>query len=49
MKIFGINFNVAPSEKKPFTIAICDFKKIWVLTVSKTESLLPPRYQGAVN
>ena len=49
MKIFGINFNAAPSEKKPFTIAICDFKKIWVLTVSKIESLLPPRYQRAVN
>ena len=49
MKIFGINFNAAPSEKKLFTIAICDFKKIRVLTVSKIESLLPPRYQRAVN
>lgn len=49
MKIFGVNFNTAPSEKKPFTIAICDFKKICVITVSKIESLLPPRYQQAIN
>jgi hypothetical protein len=49
MKIFGINFNAAPSEKKLLTIAICDFKKIRILTTSKTESLLPPRYQRAVN
>ena len=39
MKIFGINFNAAPSEKKPITIAICDFKKIRGLTVSKVVSL----------
>ena len=49
MKIFGINFNAAPSEKKLFTIAICDFKKIRVLTISKIESLLPPRYQRPIN
>ncbi len=39
MKIFGINFNAAPSEKKPITIAICDFKKSRGLTVSKVKSL----------
>jgi hypothetical protein len=39
MKIFGINFNSASSEKKPITIAICDFKKSRGLTVSKVESL----------
>ena len=39
MKIFGINFNPSPSEKKPITIAICDFKKSQGLSVSKIESL----------
>jgi hypothetical protein len=39
MKIFGINFNAAPREKKPITIAICDFKKSRGLTVLKVESL----------
>jgi signal transduction histidine kinase len=39
MKIFGINFNATPSEKKPITVAICDFKKSQGLTVSKVESL----------
>ncbi len=27
MKIFSINFNHLPSQKKPITIAICEFKK----------------------
>jgi signal transduction histidine kinase len=39
MKIFGINFNHSPSQKKPITIAICDFKKSHGLSVSKVESL----------
>ena len=39
MKIFGINFNAALREKKPITIAICDFKKSRGLTVLKVESL----------
>jgi hypothetical protein len=49
MKIFGINFNTAPSKKKLFTIAICDYKKIRLLTISKIELLLIPHYQRAVN
>ena len=39
MKIFGINFNPSPSQKKPITIAVCDFKKNRGLTVSKVEYL----------
>ena len=39
MKIFGINFNHSPSQKKPITIAICDFKKSKGLSVLKVESL----------
>lgn len=39
MKIFGINFNHSPSQKKPITIAICDFKKSRGLSVQKVEFL----------
>jgi hypothetical protein len=34
-----MNFNASPSEKKPITIAIFDFKKTRVLTIWKIESL----------
>ena len=39
MKIFGINFNYSPSQKKPITIAICDFKKSQGLSVLKVEPI----------
>lgn len=39
MKIFGINFNHSPNQKKPITIAICDFKKSRGLSVARVESL----------
>ena len=39
MKIFGINFNCSPSQKKPITIAVCDFKKSQDLSVLKVEPI----------
>jgi signal transduction histidine kinase len=39
MKIFGINFNHSPSQKKPITIAVCDFKLSQGLSITKVESL----------
>ena len=39
MKIFGINFNYSPSQKKPITIAVCDFKKSQGLSVLKVEPI----------
>ena len=39
MKIFGINFNCSPSQKKPITIAVCDFKKSQGLSVLKVEPI----------
>jgi signal transduction histidine kinase len=39
MKIFGINFNHSPSQKKTITIAICDFKISQGLSVTKITSL----------
>jgi len=39
MKVFGINFNHSPDEKKPIVIAVCDFKKSQGLSVSRVEYL----------
>ncbi len=39
MKIFGINFTEDPSPQRPITVAICDFKRNYGLSVQKVESI----------